>query len=195
MTPQQEAFVREYLIDLNATQAAIRAGYSAKTAGSQGERLLKNVEIAEAIKEAQAKRAERTEITADRVLQEYARIAFYNPGRIFRVDENGLPQIDMSNADEDDWRVVAEVANETTQVMLGEDQGIRKVTKAKVKHQCKLQALNALAKHLGMMTDKIDVTSAGKPLGEMSADEIERKALEILSRRVGDSANVDRSKD
>jgi phage terminase small subunit len=148
MTPQQEAFVREYLIDLNATQAAIRAGYSAKTAGSQGERLLKNVEIAEAIKEAQAKRAERTEITADRVLQEYARIAFYNPGRIFRVDENGLPQIDMSNADEDDWRVVAEVANETTQVMLGEDQGIRKVTKAKVKHQCKLQALNALAKHL-----------------------------------------------
>lgn len=164
MTPQQEAFVREYLIDLNATQAAIRAGYSAKTAGSQGERLLKNVEIAEAIKEAQAKRAERTEITADRVLQEYARIAFYNPGRIFRVDENGLPQIDMSNADEDDWRVVAEVANETTQVMLGEDQGIRKVTKAKVKHHCKLQALNALAKHLGMMTDKIDVTSAGQAI-------------------------------
>lgn len=164
MTARQEAFVQEYLIDLNATQAAIRAGYSPKGAEVLASNLLRNAKVADAIKEAQVKRAERTEITADRVLREYARIAFYNPGRILRVDENGLPQIDMSNANEEDWRVVAEVANETTQVMLGEDQGIRKVTKAKVKHHCKLQALNALAKHLGMMTDKIDVTSAGQAI-------------------------------
>ena len=68
MTPKQEAFVREYLIDLNATQAAIRAGYSEKTAGSIGEENLKKPEIANAVKEAMGARAERTEITADYVL-------------------------------------------------------------------------------------------------------------------------------
>lgn len=68
MTPKQERFVAEYLVDLNATQAAIRAGYSPKTAGSQGDRLLKNAEIAAAVVAAQAKRAERTEVTQDYVL-------------------------------------------------------------------------------------------------------------------------------
>lgn len=69
MTPKQEQFVREYLIDLNATQAAIRAGYSAKTAGQIGEQNLKKLEIAEAIQTAMDERAERVEITADYVLQ------------------------------------------------------------------------------------------------------------------------------
>ena len=62
LTPKQDAFVREYLIDLNATQAAIRAGYSAKTAEQQGSRLLRNVQVAAALSEAQTKRAERVEI-------------------------------------------------------------------------------------------------------------------------------------
>ena len=69
MTPKQEAFVREYLIDLNATQAAIRAGYSERTAASQGERLLRNVDVAAAIKAAQDERAERTQVDADWVLK------------------------------------------------------------------------------------------------------------------------------
>lgn len=68
MTPKQEQFVKEYLIDLNATQAAIRAGYSAKTAGQQAEQLLKKLEIAEAVQIAMDERSERTEITADYVL-------------------------------------------------------------------------------------------------------------------------------
>lgn len=72
MTPRQEAFVREYLVDLNATQAAIRAGYSARTAASQGERLLRNVEIQAAITDALAQRAERTKIDADWVLTRLA---------------------------------------------------------------------------------------------------------------------------
>lgn len=68
MTPKQEAFVREYLIDLNATQAAIRAGYSADTAYSQGQRMLKNVEVAALIQKAMDERSKRTEITSDYVL-------------------------------------------------------------------------------------------------------------------------------
>lgn len=74
MTPKQEAFVREYLIDLNATQAAIRAGYSAKTAQEQGSRLLSNVMVATAISEAAARRAERVEIDADYVLRQAVKL-------------------------------------------------------------------------------------------------------------------------
>ena len=68
MTPKQKTFVDEYLIDLNATQAAIRAGYSEATARSQGQRLLTNVDVAKAIQVAMDERSDRTEITADYVL-------------------------------------------------------------------------------------------------------------------------------
>ena len=68
LRPKQEHFAEEFLIDLNATQAAIRAGYSEKTARSQGQRLLTNVDIAKAIAAGQAKRGKRTEIDADYVL-------------------------------------------------------------------------------------------------------------------------------
>lgn len=69
LTDKQAAFVREYLVDLNATQAAIRAGYSERTANAQAGRLLANVGIREAIETAQAKRARRVEIKAEDVLR------------------------------------------------------------------------------------------------------------------------------
>lgn len=69
LTDKQTAFVREYLVDLNATQAAIRAGYSERTAYSVGQRLLKKVEIQRAVAAAQAKRARRVEIKAEDVLR------------------------------------------------------------------------------------------------------------------------------
>jgi len=68
LTPKQQRFVDEYLVDLNATQAAIRAGYSPKTADRQGHRLLKNAEIAQSVAAGREARAERTELTADWVL-------------------------------------------------------------------------------------------------------------------------------
>ena len=68
MTPKQERFVAEYLVDLNATQAAIRAGYAKKSADVEGSRLLANAKVAAAVAAAQAKRSERTEITQDYVL-------------------------------------------------------------------------------------------------------------------------------
>lgn len=75
MTPKQEAFVREYLVDLNATQAAIRAGYSAKTAKQQGNRLLTNVDVQAAVNAAKIDRSERTDLTADFVLNGIREIA------------------------------------------------------------------------------------------------------------------------
>lgn len=75
LTPRQHRFIDEYLIDLNATQAAIRAGYSAKTAEQQGPRLLGNVGVAAAIKAAQAKRAEKLELTAASIAKQLIAIA------------------------------------------------------------------------------------------------------------------------
>ena len=75
MTPKRARFVEEYLVDLNATQAAIRAGYSEKTAHSQGPRLLENVEVAAAVKEAEDKRSERTGVTQDWIIERLTEVA------------------------------------------------------------------------------------------------------------------------
>lgn len=91
MTPKQAAFVQQYLVDKNATQAAIRAGYSAKTASSAGERLLRNVEIAKALERGMSDLAGRLGITAERVLLERSRLAFFDVRKLFREDGSPIP--------------------------------------------------------------------------------------------------------
>jgi phage terminase small subunit len=71
LTDKQRRFVDEYLVDLNATQAAIRAGYSERTANEQGNRLLAKVSVAAAIQDAMKRREKRTQITADMVLKRW----------------------------------------------------------------------------------------------------------------------------
>ena len=78
LNSKQQRFVEEYLIDLNATQAAIRAGYSPKTANVIGSENLAKPEISNAISRAMAERSRRTGISQDRVVQELAKIAFVN---------------------------------------------------------------------------------------------------------------------
>lgn len=82
LTARQQAFVQEYLVDLNGTQAAIRAGYSKATAESQASRLLTNVKVQEAIAAGQARRSEKTAITAEMVLERYWMIATANPNEL-----------------------------------------------------------------------------------------------------------------
>lgn len=79
LTAKQHLFVREFLLDLNATQAAIRAGYSRRSAQEQGSQMLAHPEIKAAIEAAMAKRSDKTEIDAARVLEEIAAMAFYDP--------------------------------------------------------------------------------------------------------------------
>ncbi len=79
MTPRQRRFVEEYLVDLNATQAAKRAGYNP----GWGRELVHKPEVAAAIEKAQAKRAQRTRVSADRVVTELAKVAFGDPRRLF----------------------------------------------------------------------------------------------------------------
>ena len=89
MTPKQQRFVDEYLIDLNATQAATRAGYSPRTANEQGARLLANVSVRSAIEKAQADRGARHKATADVVLREIQRMAMFDPAQLTDVKGPG----------------------------------------------------------------------------------------------------------
>ena len=85
LTPRQQAFVREYLVDLNATQAATRAGYSARTANEQGARLLAHVSVRSAVDKAMQKRAQRVEATADEVLRDLWAIAKADPRELIEL--------------------------------------------------------------------------------------------------------------
>lgn len=89
LTAKQEIFCREYIIDLNATQAAIRAGYSKKTANRIASENLSKLDIQKKIQELQQERAERTEITQDKVLKELAGIGFapITKGKIRAADK------------------------------------------------------------------------------------------------------------
>ncbi|WP_435310654.1 terminase small subunit [Primorskyibacter sedentarius] len=82
ITPKQEIFAREYLVDLNATQAAIRAGYSPKCAESRGSKLMAIPAVAEYVSKLMHKRTSKLDLTADRVLQEIARIAFTDVSKL-----------------------------------------------------------------------------------------------------------------
>src|SRR5690348_5094416 len=137
MTPRQRRFVSEYLIDLNATQAAIRAGYSKRRATSTGWDLLhKRPEIAAAISEAMLAREKRTLITADRVVQQFARIAFADIRQFAEAGEDGLKVKSLAALSDDLAAAVVELS--------ANDKGVR------LRLQNRIEALNALARHLGL---------------------------------------------
>lgn len=96
LTPKQAMFVREYLIDLNATQAAIRAGYSAKTAEQQGFQLLKKTSVASAIQAQMDKRAESVEVSATYVLEGIK--------KLIERCEQAVPVYDKEGKPTGEWR-------------------------------------------------------------------------------------------
>ena len=161
LVPKQERFVQEYLIDLNATQAAIRAGYSKKTANEQGARLLANVSVRSGIEAAMKKRERRTEITQDRVLQEVARLAFFDMRKLYAEDGTLKAPCDW---DDDTAAALAGVEVVETQKVSVEDGQIIKtpefVKKAKVWD--KGGALTLAMRHLGMLNDKLQVDATVK---------------------------------
>lgn len=109
LTPRQERFVQEYLLDLNATQAAVRAGYKEKTAYSQGQRLLKHVEIQVALQKAFQKREKRTEITQDWVLTNLKNVAERCMQAESLIDREGNPT--------GNWRFDAHGANKALELL------------------------------------------------------------------------------
>lgn len=153
MNQKQKTFASEYVIDYNATQAAIRAGYSERSAYSQAHELLKKPEIQEAIKELEAAASARTSITKDMVLKELARIAFVDPRNLF--DEGGRPK-DIRFLDPDTAAALSSVDIYEEFDYTGDERELAGYTK-KYKWADKLRALEMLGKHLGMFTDKVHV--------------------------------------
>lgn len=149
LTEKQKRFVEEYLIDLNATQAAIRAGYSVKRASEIGYQLLQKTTVSHAISKAMAERSRRTGISQDRVLQELAKIAFVNATDVINMDEATI----RGDANREDTAAIASVKVKTIPTESGE------IVEREVKTYDKIKALELLGKHLGMFTDKLNVNA------------------------------------
>lgn len=136
MTEKQKRFVEEYLIDLNATQAAIRAGYSVKNADKIGSELLGKTGVQKAVSEAIAERSRRTGVNQDRVIRELARIAFSNFSDIVDPDTARI----RTDATEDDLACIQSIKIKPNE--FGTEREVRLFDKR--------AALVDLGKHLGM---------------------------------------------
>jgi phage terminase small subunit len=152
LSAQHQRFVEEYLVDLNATQAAARAGYSKKTARVQGSRLLLNAAIAAAISTATAARSERVEVKADEILRELMRAAFLDPADL--VDDEGK-LLALKKMRPEVRRAIGTLEVTTTG---SEESGTAQLTK--VKPWDKLKALELLGKHLKLFTDRVEHSGA-----------------------------------
>ena len=157
LTDQQQRYVEEYLVDLDRVAAAKRANYSAKSAASAANRLMKNPNILRAITLAKKLRSARIEVTQDRVIQEIAKIAFANMHDYISVDDEGYATVDFSDLNRDKCAAIKEIVVDTLPRGTGEDR--HTVLRTRFKLYDKLEALTTLAKHLGLFSmDKPQTT-------------------------------------
>ena len=200
LTSKQKMFVKEYLVDLNATQAALRAGYSEKTAYRTGADNLKKPQIQEAIQQAMQKREQRTEITADKVLEEYAKLGFSDVTDYLQVvterilvghdKETGEPISDISQ-----FVLMKDTAN----IPKSKLAAISEIKQAKdgsisFKLHDKKGALDSIAKHLGMFAERVELTGKdGGPiqtavdLSGLTIEELRKLASLNDSTKTGNS--------
>lgn len=152
---KQQRFVEEYLVDLNATQAAIRAGYSKATASQGAAQLLSNIKVQSAVAEAQKERSKRTQVTSDMVVRELARIGFSDLRNVF--GDSGS----LLNPDEWDDGTAAAISSIEVVTNTGDrsksEEGRKMVEHIhKIKVWDKNSALEKLGKHLGMYVDRVE---------------------------------------
>ncbi|MCP1738204.1 terminase small subunit [Bradyrhizobium japonicum] len=180
LTPKQLRFVQEYLLDLNATKAAIRAGYSRRTANEQGSQLLSRSDVKAAIDAAKVERSERTEIDAKRVLREIASMAFYDPADLIGIAR------ELASTDEcRDGEGVVEMNGKRYAVagivspahIAGLPENVRRAIigwswdrnqNFTLKLADKSKALDQLARHLSLYNDRLEVSSV-EALGDRIA--------------------------
>lgn len=186
MNERQKRFADEYLIDLNAERAAIRAGYSERFARGNAHKLVANSCIADYIRQRQADRIERTEITQDKVLRELAIIAFSNAADYAKVIEKEMKVTD------DEGRTYPVYNDDGTPMMIrtvepvltdnlteNQKKALSVIKKGRdgfeVKPYDKVRALELLGKHLGMFTDKVVLDAPEKnPFEELTTEELKK---------------------
>lgn len=163
LTPKQERFCEEYLIDLNATQAAIRAGYSVNTANRIASELLSKLDIQEKIAELKAERSKRTEITQDRVIKELAAMAFAKATDYAQIAGN---------------TVFIKSTTELTPEQQAGIVGIKQTQAGGIEVKLdKTRALEMLGRHLGMFNDKLELSGAvANPYANLTEAELKKLA-------------------
>ncbi|MER2061396.1 MAG: terminase small subunit [Aerococcus urinaeequi] len=149
LSAKMKLFCKEYMIDLNATQAAVRAGYSPKSAREIGNENLKKPAVMEYLKKMMDKRATKLEITAERVLQEYARIGFSQITDFVHVQTVGEEQKVVVKDTKD-------LSLEQIAALASIEQGEFGI---KVKLHEKIRALDAMSKHLGVFREELKITN------------------------------------
>lgn len=154
LTPKQERFCEEYLVDLNATKSAIRAGYKD---GNIGRQLITKNNVLDKIEELRNAQSERTEITADRVLQELAAIAFADRTKIAAIQESG--EVAFTPTDK--------LSDDVKKTISGIEHGKYGI---KVSTCDKIKALELLGKHIGLFADNVKLTGE---MGVTIVDDIE----------------------
>lgn len=182
LTEKQKRFCDEYLIDLNGTRSYKAAYLSVKkdaTAAAAATRLLRNVKVAVYISGCMLAREKRTEITQDRVLREYAKIAFFDPRKLFYDD--GTPK-GISQLDDDTAAALAGLdVIENWEYDDKEGKKVKNGHTKKYKITEKKGALDSLARHLGMFTDKVQIT--GEINVTSPCEEINRRIASIVKRQ------------
>lgn len=184
LNDKQRAFVDEYLIDMIGTQAAIRAGYSKKSAHVQACDLLKHPKIQAALRHKMAEREKRTEITADAVLSEMAKIGFANLRDFVKIDSEGDARPDFLETTYEQWAALGEVTSEV--YMEGQGDDAQPVKRTKIKLGDKKGALTELGRHLGLWTDKTEISGpGGKPVEMMvtAQESMAQKLNDLVTKR------------
>lgn len=152
LSRKHELFVAEYLVSTNATKAAIAAGYAQNSAAVTGCKLLRKANIQAAIEAEKAKRFAKLEITAERVLKELARIAFFDPRKLFNAD--GSPK-QINELDDDTAAVIAGLEVQELLAGTGDDKHAHGLSR-KYKLADKRGALELLGKRLNLFNGKND---------------------------------------
>jgi phage terminase small subunit len=155
LTAKQALFVREYPVDLNATAAARRAGYSEKAARQIGMENLTKPAIQEALQEVMGRRAKRVQVRSDDVIRELMRLGFANMLDYIKVQSDGSAYVDLSTVNRDQAAAITEVYAEVVMEGSGEDK--IPVRKVRIKLADKKGPLELLGKHLRLFVDKIEV--------------------------------------
>ncbi len=183
LTPMRQRFVAEYLKDLNATQAAIRAGYSEKTSHVQGPRLLGEPDVKAAVEAAIARRNKRLEISQDRIVRELAKVGLADIKDYLSyrtaltqvgVDDDGEPVIDYAP-------VIELVPSEDVDGTVIQEVSLSAKGVFSFKLQDKMKALELLARHLGMLNDRVQLAGSvnlNNPLEGLTTDELRQLIAE-----------------
>jgi len=178
MNPKRERFVDEYLVDLNATQAAIRAGYSPKCAEVQGTRLLRDARVKAAVRIGKGEALERVNLKADRVLRELARVGFSDVRHLFKDDGTVIPLRELPPA------VSASIASVEV-VLKNAAAGDGVVDRVlKIKLWDKNRALNDLARHFALLVDRVEVSGDVTLTAKIAA--ARARGAKLLAERNGE---------